>query len=223
MLMVGAHSWLRRRWKSSQRVNPKCPAVLSKWCSDTYASCRPCRSNRDGLVHVVSRCRPARSRRIWIMSGEPPGPRASSQHVQSAIGESAAYTYRGWCGGGAFRRVSPCPSKSAIAIAVPDHRPYHDHPGASCACRRDWREFVNMNSGLSVDRFVATYPLPADTWRNTKLAGRSRGPGERVQLGTYMAAVLSCLGKPGRLRQLALRSALRTATGVPWWLLVSVE
>ncbi len=42
-------------------------------------------------------------------------------------------------------------------------------------------------------------------------------------MGTYMAAVLSCLGKPGRLRQSAFSSASMTATGVPWWrLLVSV-
>jgi hypothetical protein len=27
---------------------------------------------------------------------------------------AGAYTYRGWCGGGAFRRVSPRPSKSEI-------------------------------------------------------------------------------------------------------------
>jgi hypothetical protein len=38
-----------------------------------------------------------------------------------------------------------------------------------------------------------------------------------------MAAVLSCLGKPGRLRQSAFLYAPREAIGVPWWLLVSVN
>lgn len=37
-----------------------------------------------------------------------------------------------------------------------------------------------------------------------------------------MAAVLSCLGKPGRLRKSASPSAnTARAMGIPWWLLVS--
>ena len=116
MLMVGAQSWLRRRWKSSQRVNQECPVEIWKFRSGTYASCRPCRSNRDGLVDDVS----------WRSLGDVV--EACSKHVAGArdslctpptcsncFRDMVAYTCRGWCGGGAFRRVSPRPSRFEVA------------------------------------------------------------------------------------------------------------
>jgi hypothetical protein len=61
---------------------------------------------------------------------------------------------------------------------------------------------------FEIDRSVGleTYPLPADTWKTPKSVFCQRR--RSGILGTYMAAVLPCLGKPGRLRQSAKCSAI---------------
>jgi hypothetical protein len=135
MLIVGAHSWLRRRWKSGQQVNPNVQLKDPNIARSTYASCRPFRSNRDGLVDVVSRCHRMESGQLEACVGNLRCPRFP-RHVQAAFGcwlrtlidvgavmvlfvELAHVEFIG----------------SENAMSVPDHRPYHDHPDAFCACR----------------------------------------------------------------------------------------
>ena len=85
-----------------------CAALASQFllllgCRATYASCRPFRSNRDGLfpllVHIIARSKSGSS--VIVRGG---GPAALKQTTTAS--QIVAYTCPSSSGGGAFRSVS---------------------------------------------------------------------------------------------------------------------
>ena len=86
--------------------------------------------------------------------------------------------------------------ESECVVDVPDHRPYHDHLGASCAFRHGCRDFASISIRMYRSD-LRDIPLTGGNLEREGSAISLRCGG--VWEEAYMAAVLPCLGETGRL------------------------